>query len=427
MTLAATPSTAAPAAWACPFCPLMCDGFQPLLTKHGGALELPGAHCPRATAALARFNGQPTSATPRIGGQGVTLEAAVAQAAAVLAASRQPLFGGLGTDVAGARALYALACATGAISDAAHGAALHMGLRATQDRGAFTTSLAEVRNRADVIVCVGGLPGAGYPRWAERCGVGEALVPQRRIIVLAPPAGADIPATVNGVPVLAVPLDGDLFDAVALLAALLDDRPLPAPAPDALAGIAQALKAAAYGVFVWTSSALPAHGGLVIETINRCVAALNRSTRAAALPLGGGDGAGTVNAVFTWLSGLPLRTRAGPLGLEHEPLGFDASHLLAKGSVDALLWVASYGTEPPPPATSLPLIFLGHPAFGGQGLPPQAVFIPVSTPGVSGAGHAFRADGSVLLPLAPLFDDGLPSVADVLKRIGLALCEGAPA
>ena len=86
-----------------------------------------------------------SSAQPLIDGVACTPEAAIGAAARRLAASRQPLFGGLGTDVAGARALYPLACRSGAICDPAAGDALFHGLRALQDRGGFTTTLAEVR------------------------------------------------------------------------------------------------------------------------------------------------------------------------------------------------------------------------------------------------------------------------------------------
>jgi formylmethanofuran dehydrogenase subunit B len=49
------------------------------------------------------------------------------------------------------------------------------------------------------------------------------------------------------------------------------------------------------------------------------------------------------------------------------------------------------------------------------------VFIPVSTPGIGSAGHLFRTDGSVLMPLRALRDDGLPTVAEVLRRLTQAL------
>jgi formylmethanofuran dehydrogenase subunit B len=188
-----------------------------------------------------------------------------------------------------------------------------------------------------------------------------------------------------------------------------------------LAPLAARLHAARYAVLAYESAALPAHGSLIVEAIQRTVATLNLRTRAAALPLGGGDGASTVNAVFGWLSGLPLRTRAAPTGLEHEPLRFDAQRLLADRAVDALLWIASFGTEPAPPTTDLPRIVLGHPVFAAASQGRGAVFIPVSTPGIGSAGHVFRTDGSVLMPLRALRDDPLPTVAQVLKRLSQAL------
>ena len=192
----------------------------------------------RASRALAQFTGRPSGASPQVDGQPCDLASAVAAAARLLDASRQPLFGGLGTDVAGARALYPLACATGAICDAGAGAALMQGLRALQDRGEFTTTLAEVRTRADLIVFVGGVPSDLAPLIGPRCGIGEAQVPQRQVVVLGP--GPDDDALLahwagqGGVGVDTVPLHGDLFDTLALLCALVDQRAVPS-APDALA------------------------------------------------------------------------------------------------------------------------------------------------------------------------------------------------
>ncbi|AGU50221.1 formylmethanofuran dehydrogenase, subunit B [Variovorax paradoxus B4] len=389
------------APWTCPFCPLLCDTFGVELGTPGTPLKLVGSDCPRARNALANFDAAASAGRPRVDGQDCDLDTALGTAASLLAASRQPLFGGLGTDVAGARALYALACETGAICDPAQGQALMHGLRALQDRGGFSTTLAEVRTRADLIVCMTEEPAAHYPELLRRFGVGER----------------------EDVAVETLPPHGDLFDTVALLAALVagriskDDARVPAD----LAALSARLKAARYAVLVYESGRLPAQGALIVEAIQRIVATLNRSTRAASLPLGGGDGASTVNQVFAWLSGLPLRSRAGPLGLEHEPLCFDAQRLLVDGAVDTLLWVSSYGPEPAPPPAGIPRIVLGHP---GMQLPQDAhglVFIPVSTPGIGSAGHLFRTDGSVLLPLRPVYEDGLPSVGEVVRRLTQAV------
>lgn len=379
--------------WTCPFCPLACDHLGVRVGQGTEALALQAGDCPRAARALAGFPSAPPVPVAEVDGQAVPLHEAVDAAARLLGASRQPLFAGLGTDVAGARALYPLACATGAIVDAAGGDALMHGLRALQDRGQFTTTLAEVKERADLVVLLGGPPGDVAPLAAERLGL----------------AGKAVEV-----------LGGDPFEAVAWLEAGITGR-LADRVPPAIAALAQRLRDAHYGVIVGTPALLPAQGALVVEAVHRIVDHLNRKTRAAALWLGGGNGAATSNQVFAWLSGLPVRSRVGPLGLEHEPSAFATDRLLAEGAVDLLLWVSAFDATAAPPATALPLVVLGHPAQAIAARRAGAVFIGVTTPGIGRAGHVFRTDGTVLMPLHAARPDGLPSVDEVASRLVAAL------
>ena len=444
MTVPSTPPGTAAAPWTCPFCPLLCDAFTVQAEPGNSQLGLAGSACTRARSALARFAVAPSLASAQVNGQSVSTDQAIAAAAALLARSHQPLFGGLGTDVAGARALYRLACETGAMCDAAQGRALMHGLRSLQDRGAFTTTLAEVRTRADLIVCLTGSPTARHPEFYRRCGLGEVLgdvdqdaaptaarVPSalplaRHVVVFdSAPVGADggVPAGLPGITTETLPvngLHGDVFTTVSVLAALVAGRVV-RKAPPHLVALAARLLAARYAVIVWEAAALPAHGALVVEAINNLVGTLNRSTRAASFPLGGGDGAATVNQVFSWLGGVPLRSRLGPAGMEHEPQRFDAERLLADGAVDALLWVASFGTEPAAPLATLPRIVLGHPHLAPLAAQGESVFIPVSTPGIGSPGHLFRTDGVVLMPLRAAYPDSLPTVSDVVGRLTVAV------
>ena len=419
MTDTPLPSGAATARWTCPFCPLMCDRLQVRTAADGHTLDLRGGECPRASAGLEQFSAVQGKAQPLVDGRAVPFNEAVAAAARLLRASHQPLFGGLGTDVAGARALYRLACTTGAICDAAQGRALTQSLRALQDRGGFTTTLAEVQARADVIVFVGSLGLDQAPLLFDRLGLGDAVVPQRHVVAIGVSAQEQKQLVGwgqrPGMRVETLPLHGDLFETVSLLCAAVKQRAT--QAPPQIAALAARLRDAKYGVFVGAPLNFPAYAALLIETVNLIVGHLNASTRAAALWLGGGNGAATVNQVFTWLSGLPLRSRAGPRGLEHEPLCFDAARLLDDGAVDALLWVSSFDAASTPPSTTLPLIVLGHPQLAASCQRAGSVFIPVSTPGIGSAGHLFRTDGVVLLPLFAVRDDGLPGVADVVARI----------
>ncbi len=415
--------------WTCPFCPLLCDSYGVAVDTGAAGLRLTGSDCTRAAEALTRFAPAPGPQASLVDGRVGDLATAAAAAAGLLHGSRQPLFAGLGTDVAGARALHALALDSGAISDAADGAALMHGLRALQDRGAYTTTLAEVRTRADLIVCIGGSPSANLPEFFHRCGLGEGTVEARHIVMaggVADDTAADeisALARLPGVSVEFLALQGDLFDTVALLAACVAGTAPAGSANEPLRSLAGCLHAAHYGVLAWEAARLPAQGALIVEALNRIVGTLNRSTRAATLPLGGGGGAATANQVYAWLSGLPLRTRAGPAGLEHEPLLFDTDRLLTGRSVDALLWVCSFGADAPP-KMDLPHIVLGPAAMAPQFAASTAwprVFIPVSTPGIGSSGHLFRADGMVMMPLHKVMDDGLPTVAEVARQLRTAL------
>jgi formylmethanofuran dehydrogenase subunit B len=395
--------------WTCPFCSLLCDS----LALEGGpdTLLLNGSNCPRSRTALAAHVPR-AAASALVDGQAAPLEEAIAAAGQRLASWRQPLFGGMGTDMAGARALFRLAARTGAICDHADGEELVHGLRALQDRGQFHTTLAEIRARADLVVCVGTQAVARYPEFFARCGFDRPDTPCARLVFLgvAPPAA--LPEHVKTEHVAG---SDDLFLDLQQLAIAFGAAPARTGDP-ALAALAAALRAARYAVFVWEAATLPRHGALALEMLHRIVMALNRSTRAASFGLGGSDGAATVQQVFTWLSGLPLRTRVASPRLAHEPVRFAADRLLSDGAVDGLLWTWTFSPERLPPPGPLPRIVLGPagmaPRLREQGAAADCVFVPVATPGLNAPGHLFRTDGLVV-PLSAAREDGLPSLARV--------------
>ena len=415
-TSASFPDTA----WTCPFCPLLCDEFA--LDASAPVPALRGSDCTRAQAALGQHARRPpaAAATACVDGVPATLVDAIAEAARRLATWRQPLFAGLGTDIAGARALYRLAARTGAICDHADGAALMVGIRTQQDRGQFATTLAEVRARADLVVCMGTTAVARFPEFFNRCELDGPDGPRPSLVFFGAPVPPGLPA---GLAARTVATQGDPFVDLQQLAALVALQRIEQPRAE-LVALAGQLRAARYAVLVWEPASLPAHGALWAELLQRLVATLNRHTRAATLALGGGDGAASVNQVFTWLSGLPLRTRAGPDGLEHEPLRFDAARLLADRAVDGVLWISSFDPSRLPPVAAtigLPRIVLGPPGMPerlrAQHEASGEVFIPVATPGLNAVGHLFRTDGIVVVPLTAARDDGLAGVAEVLGRL----------
>lgn len=422
-TASASGAAMQPASWTCPFCSLLCDGFS---VDAGAALEQIGSDCPRARAGLAAFDGLGL-VTPCVDGASTSLEAALDAAAERLAAARLPLFGGLATDVQGMRALYRLANVGGAILDHAQGEAMMPALRMLQDRGQMFTTLAEIRNRADLIVCVGTDAVSNFPEFFRRCAPAEGQEAARRVVFLATGEGTPTAAEVPWASAVeSVRLGGDVFDTVAMLVALVDGRRIPDP-DGALAALADAMRAARYCVLVWEPARLPPHGALVGETLLRLLMNLNRKTRAGAFTLGGNDGAQTANGAMSWLSGLPLRSRVGPQGVDHDPLQYASARLLDERAVDLLLWVASFTPDLLPPQSALPRIVLGHPALAAACAKPGTVFIPVATPGINADGHLLRSDNVVSLPLYAVRDDGLPTVAEVARALVARLTSGAAA
>jgi len=407
--------------WTCPFCTLLCDRFT-LETSASGQLQLRGSDCPRATRALAHFAASDGASQPLVDGKTATLDAAVDAAAEILSAARQPLFGGLATDIAGARALYSLANRCHAILDHAHSNGLLPGLRTLQDRGALLTTLAEIRNHADLMIVIGTQPSRDYPEFYRRCGVGEALSPLREIVFLG--AAVDPSGTGKGT-VTARKIDwaDDAYTTLATLNALVKRRPV--EASGVLRELAQRMLAAKYVVFVWEPARLPGrHAALLVESINQLAKSVNRTTRAGGLALAGNDGGLAANQALAWLSGLPLRTGVHASGLLHEPHRYATDHLLADRAVDALVWVASFGPDLTPAAgnviAGIPTIVLAHPAHAARSAPAR-VFIPVGTPGIGASGHLFRLDGVVVVPVPKVRDDGLPSVARVAAAIDARL------
>lgn len=403
----------------CPFCSLTCDDL--VIEADGPRLRLREPACPVAEREFARD--LPEDVAPLVGGRPASLEEAVARAAEILARARLPLFGGLGTDVAGIRAVLALAERTGGILDHAGSRGLMANIRTLQDGGWVTTTLAEVRNRADFVLLVGTDTTAVAPRFVERClAPTETLFgPIRRELAylgdgLAPAPG--FAATTLPCP------PGSLAEALLALRALVaGTTPRAETAADlpmaALAELAGKLRAAHYPVVVWAAGELPGTSPeLLVGTLAGLIKELNMKGRCAGLPLAGPDNVIGTNQVCAWQAGVPLRTGFMAGVPDHDPLRWSAPSLLASGAVDALLWLSSLRDQPVP-ETEAPTIALLRP---GNTLPrPVEVVIPVGTPGLDHAGSVYRTDSVVSLPVGALRATGLPTAAEALRRIGAGL------
>ena len=402
----------------CPFCGLLCDDLQ--VQVAGSAVEILAGRCPRSEAGFSAAG----EGTPRIAGTPVPLEEAIRRAGDLLGAARRPVIGGLGTDVGGVRAVLALADRIGATLDHVNGHNLHANVRVLQDRGWVTTTLGEVRNRADLVVVLGSELFADFPRLIERV-IAPASAMQtealqaRRLVVLGGPPEWAAPDTDLPVHYQSAPMER-LGELLSVLRCLVNDRPLQADGVaglpvDSLRPLAGQMRQASYGVLIWSAAAFAdAHADLTVQCAAGLIEDLNQERRFAGLPLAAGDGDMSAYQVCTWQTGYPLRVDLAGGYPRYEPYHLSTARTLADGA-DALLWISAFNAGHTPPDTGVPTVVVGRPDLRLARQP--QVYIPVGVPGVDHAGAAFRGDAAVCLPLRGLRGTSLPSTAEVAQAI----------
>ena len=376
----------------CPACGLLCDDID--------TSQLGNKTCAKSVAFFTQKNSE---AMPHILGKPATLAEAIAKVAALLSNAKQPLFSGLSTDVTGFRAVFDLAQKTNGTLKHMNAASSQRNLNVLQSTGWQTTTLTEVKNRADVIVCIGTDVVSHNPRFFERnVNVDGMFVSanQREIVFIGENIQTeDAP---KGAWILGCRAD-DLPSITAALRALVQGKPLHAPDIGGisladLTALADKLKQAKYAVLAWIAKDLDfKFSELTIQNITQTVATLNETTRAGGLALGGSDGDTSANYANTWLSGYALNDA-------------DAAH-------DAVVFINSFSPGKEIPKTDLPLIVLGNGNLQAASVQPPDVFIPVATPGLDCGGTLFRVDSSVVLPLKKVRESNLPTLADVVKQI----------
>ena len=411
---------------ACPFCGILCDDLK--INRTTAGLKVTANGCDKAIAGFERAAG---SSQPQIAGKPASLAEAVAAAAKLVRLARLPIFGGLGTDVEGMRAVMSIADLAGGVVDHALSEGQYRNFRVLQSGGWVMTTLTEARNRADLFVIVGSDVHKLHPRFFERIVCNEKSMfsdspPKRTVVFLG--EGLDQSAATGARigEVISLPCKADRIGeilvamrAIAKGVALSGDTIGGLPRA-AVENLVERCKASSYGVMVWAppSLAFP-NADLTVQAVAEFVKDINLTSRFAGLSLGGNEGAVTAGAVCAWQSGFPLRVSFASGRPDYDTERYAMSRLLANNESDLLVWIASYTTGLVPPETGVPTIVLGTP--GLEVTKPPAVFIPVGTPGVDHSGLIVRCDNVVSLPLKNLGRSNLPRAADVIAQIEAAL------
>lgn len=390
----------------CPACGLLCDdiNINDISTNVCGE-------------SIVFFSQKTNENSPKIAGKSTSLAQAITRVSEILKIAKQPLISGLSTDLAGFRAAYQLANKNKLALAHMNATTTWRNLKVLQSTGWQTTTLTEVKNRADVIVLIGTDVVKHNPRFFERMVWPKDAMfvdSQNRDIIYLGGQNLDTShgASPSGKQATVLPCDSaQLPEVTAALNALVIGKPLKAQQVAGiemtdLVNVAERLKQAKYAVLVWISKDLDySHAELTIQQITQTVAALNETTRAGGLALGGSDGDTTVNYAHTWLSGLAIGEETLP------------AH-------DALIWVNSFSPDKVTPNTGTPTIVMGNPNMKFD-IEPD-VFIPIATPGLDCAGTMIRVDSNVILPLKQVKECNLPTLAEVLTQVEALLFKASP-
>ena len=397
-------NTTLPITHCCPACGLLCDD---LVLNSTSPVSIKNA-CVKSVSFFEKAFAESTS-KPSVAGKPTELSDAIQAAANILSKASHPLFAGLGTEVQGMRSIMHLAEKTNATLDHMHSEGSVRNTLAMQNSGWQTTTLTEIKNRADVILAIGTDIVSSYPRFFEKLVLNTDTLfnkPKPEVIYLGlaeetiklPEIMNALNALMNAKNPLNKKPDNDMIGGVTVVALKL---------------ILEKLKAAQYGVVVWSASALKfPQAELTVQSITQLISKLNETNRVAGLPLNSGDGDSSVNNTSTWLSGYPTRNRFVNGHPEYDAYHFSTKRQIA--NCDALLWVSTFNACLQPDCEA-PTIVIGHPDMQFEKQPD--VFIPVGIPGVDHVGTMFRMDSSVAMPLKKLRETELPSLSDVICQI----------
>jgi formylmethanofuran dehydrogenase subunit B len=356
---------------------------------------------------------------------------AVAGAARILERASYPLIYGLSrSSTEGQRAAVALAESLGATIDTSASLCHAPSVMAQQQVGKVTSTLGEVRNRAELVVFWGSDPITTHPRHWERYSVdprGRSIPDGRRnrFVVVA-----DTTRTASAEAAdLFIPIEpGRHFEALVTLRAMVQGSLAGGATESAasmpvLADLARRMKSARCGVmFFGVSLARGESGHCNVEALLQLVTDLNVPRRWYAMRMRVPGNVVGADSVLLWQTGYPFAVNMARGYPRYNPGEFSVQGLLERGEADACLLVGSDALDWLSPEAldhlrQIPTIVLDPP--GLESRVRASVRFRTAIPGVHCPGTAYRMDG-VPVPLRAILPASYPNEEDVLDEIRAA-------
>lgn len=415
---------------ACTVCGCVCDDLR--VTVDDGRIAAIEPRCPLAEAWFLKQNVQPTPSPAEVAGKSVALAQGIATAAAILRDSKLPLIYGLArSSTPGQRAAVHLADELGAIIDTNASTCHGPSIVALQAVGESTSTLGEVRNRADLVIYWGSNPAVSHPRHMERYSVdarGDFLPGGRkdRTLVVVDSRATE---TAKAADMFVQVRKGSDFEVLWALRALVqgksfDTAEVGGVKLEVLADLAARMKSCRTGVvFFGRGLSLGPVGHADVEALLRLTMELNAFTRFYARRMRiYGDVAGA-DSVLTWQTGYPFSVNLARGYPRYSPGEYSAEACLSRGEVDACLLVGGEGIRTLSDKArarleQIPTVVLDY-ASAERLMEPNVRFT-TAVYGIHRSGTAYRMD-EIPIPLRGFLPSPLPSDDEVLDAVRTAL------
>lgn len=415
---------------ACTVCGCVCDDLR--ISVDDGKLAVVDSRCRLAEAWFLKQNVAPAGSAAEVAGKPVALADGIAAAAGILRAAKMPLIYGLArSSTPGQRAAVHLADEIGAIIDTNASTCHGPSIVALQAVGESTSTLGEVRNRADLVIYWGSNPASTHPRHMERYAVepkGQFVPGGRadRTVVVVDIEKTETARTAD----LFVKVDqGSDFEVLWVLRALVqglkvDVAEVGGVKLEVLADLAAHMKRCKTGVvFFGRGLSMGPVGQAGVEALLRLTTELNAFTRFYARRMRiYGDVAGA-DSVLTWQTGYPFSVNLARGYPRYSPGEYSAEACLSRGEVDACVMVGGEGIRTLSDRAramleKIPTIVLDY--ASAERLMEPSVRFTTAVYGIHRAGTAYRMD-EVPIPLRGFLASPLPSDDEVLDAVRTAI------
>jgi formylmethanofuran dehydrogenase subunit B len=404
---------------ACTVCGCVCDDLQVTVEEGRIARTIGACHL-----AEPWFLSQNTSfpAAAQISGVTTDPENAYIRAAELLTAAKYPLIYGLSRSTTeGQRAAVALADRLGATIDTTASTGHAPSIEALQQVGESTSTLGEIKNRADLVIFWGSDPVTTHPRHLERYSHEPKgrWIPSGRSDRFLVVVDEEETETAKKADQFILIQEGKHWEALWTLRMLVRGLEIPG-APSQLRELAVRVKACRCGVIFFGSGLTNdrlAHR--TIEALLQLATDVNEYTRFYVRRMRRyGDVAGA-DSVLAWQTGYPFGVNMSRGYPRYNPGEFTGPDMLSRGEIDVCLLVGSE-TAADFPATALdhlrriPVIVLDSP--GIESPVPASVKFRTAVYGIHRPGTAYRMD-EVPVPLRVLLPTDYPSDSEVLNEL----------